>query len=101
MIAPATTPPAIAGAPHPQPPLHCTDWVTLGTALMSARGSPMGAAAAAPANMATLVASKADTAKNRSEVDMVVSFQVVVQIVSWRAEASGAIGLANAVAAMV
>jgi hypothetical protein len=43
---------------------------------MIASGSPMGAALAAPVNVTTLVANKADTAKIRSEVDMVVPFKV-------------------------
>lgn len=69
------------GAPHPQPPpLHCTDWVIFGTALMRARGSPMGAAVAAPADTTTLLASKADKARIRIEVDIVVPSRSGVRI---------------------
>ena len=42
---------------------------------MIARGSPIGTAPAGPVNIATL-ASKADTARNRSDVDIVVPFKV-------------------------
>jgi hypothetical protein len=44
---------------------------------MNASGSPIGAALAAPVEMATLVANKADTARIRSEVDIVVPFKLV------------------------
>jgi hypothetical protein len=72
-LPPPIMPPAIAG-PHPQPPpLHCTVWVTPGTALMI--GPPIGAALAAPA-----CRTAADTARIRSEVDMVVSFRLDAQI---------------------
>ena len=43
---------------------------------MKASGSPIGAAPAAPVNMATLVATKADTARIRSEVDIVGPLKV-------------------------
>jgi hypothetical protein len=43
---------------------------------MIASGSPIGAALAAPVNTTTLLANKADTARIRSEVDIVVPFKV-------------------------
>jgi hypothetical protein len=43
---------------------------------MIASGSPIGAALAAPVSTTTLVANKADTARIRSEVDIVVPSRV-------------------------
>jgi hypothetical protein len=43
---------------------------------MIASGSPIGAAPAAPVNAATPLANKADTARIRTEVDIVVPFKV-------------------------
>ena len=51
-----------------------------GTVLMRARGSPMGAALAGPANTTTLLVSKADKARIRSEVDIIVPSRLGARI---------------------
>jgi hypothetical protein len=47
---------------------------------MIANGSPIGAALAVPGSAAALLANKADTARIRTEVDIVVPFKLGVQI---------------------
>jgi hypothetical protein len=47
---------------------------------MIASGPPVGAALAAPVSTTTLAANMADTARIRSEVDMVVFFRLDAQI---------------------